>query len=55
MYLYFGSGLRSALAADNLQSMGHTRVYSVNGGATALAEAGRPVTMREQTPTEGAT
>ena len=30
--LYCGGGLRSALAADNLQKMGYTNVLSMDGG-----------------------
>jgi rhodanese-related sulfurtransferase len=30
--LYCGGGFRSALAADNLQKMGYTRVFSMDGG-----------------------
>ena len=30
--LYCGGGFRSALAADNLQKMGYTRVVSMDGG-----------------------
>lgn len=30
--LYCGGGSRSALAADNLQKMGYTDVYSMSGG-----------------------
>jgi rhodanese-related sulfurtransferase len=30
--LYCGGGYRSALAADNLQKMGYTRVISMDGG-----------------------
>jgi rhodanese-related sulfurtransferase len=30
--LYCGGGSRSALAADNLQKMGYTQVYSMAGG-----------------------
>jgi rhodanese-related sulfurtransferase len=30
--LYCGGGFRSALAADNLQKMGYTNVYSMDGG-----------------------
>ena len=36
LYLYCGGGFRSALAADNLQKMGYTNVYSVDGGWRAL-------------------
>ena len=30
--LYCGGGFRSALAADNLQKMGYTNVFSMDGG-----------------------
>src|SRR2546427_4740150 len=30
--LYCGGGFRSALAADNLQRMGYTNVFSMDGG-----------------------
>ncbi|MCB0308021.1 MAG: hypothetical protein KDD48_01505 [Bdellovibrionales bacterium] len=33
--LYCGGGYRSALAAENLQKMGYTNVYSMDGGWTA--------------------
>src|SRR5438094_208080 len=32
MVLYCGGGFRSALAADNLQKMGYTNVWSMDGG-----------------------
>lgn len=38
LYLYCGGGFRSALAADNLQKMGYTRVWSVDGGWRALKD-----------------
>lgn len=41
--LYCGGGYRSALAADNLQKMGFTNVYSMAGGWTAWKEAGAPI------------
>ncbi|MCS6885489.1 MAG: rhodanese-like domain-containing protein [Acidobacteriota bacterium] len=41
--LYCGGGYRSALAADNLQKMGYTNVYSMKGGYRAWTEAGYPV------------
>lgn len=41
--LYCGGGYRSALAADNLQRMGYTKVYSMAGGWKAWKEAGAPV------------
>lgn len=44
LYLYCGGGFRSALAADNLQKMGYTTVYSVAGGWRALVDSGAPIT-----------
>ena len=41
--LYCGGGFRSALAADNLQKMGYTRVLSMDGGFRGWTEAGYPV------------
>jgi rhodanese-related sulfurtransferase len=41
--LYCGGGFRSALAADNLQKMGYTRVISMDGGWRGWKEAGLPV------------
>ena len=38
--LYCGGGFRSALAADNLQKMGYTNVYSMDGGWRAWKESG---------------
>jgi rhodanese-related sulfurtransferase len=38
--LYCGGGFRSALAADMLQQMGYTRVYSMDGGWRGWNEAG---------------
>lgn len=43
LILYCGGGYRSALAADNLQKMGYTSVYSLAGGWRAWLEAGMPV------------
>ena len=40
--LYCGGGFRSALAADNLQKMGYTKVISMDGGWRAWSEAGYP-------------
>ena len=40
--LYCGGGFRSALAADNLQKMGYTRVSSLAGGWREWVEAGLP-------------
>ena len=41
--LYCGGGFRSALAADNLQKMGYTNVYSMDGGYRGWTEAGLKV------------
>jgi rhodanese-related sulfurtransferase len=38
--LYCGGGFRSALAADNLQKMGYTNVYSMDGGIRGWREKG---------------
>lgn len=38
LILYCGGGYRSALAADNLQKMGYTNVFSMIGGWTAWKE-----------------
>ena len=38
--LYCGGGYRSAMAADNLQKMGYTRVYSMAGGIRGWREKG---------------
>lgn len=38
LYLYCGGGFRSALSAENLQKMGYTNVYSVDGGWRALKD-----------------
>ena len=40
MVLYCGGGFRSALAADNLQKMGYTNVFSMDGGYRGWTEAG---------------
>ncbi len=40
--LYCGGGYRSALAAENLQKMGYTRVISMDGGYRAWHQAGYP-------------
>ena len=42
--LYCGGGFRSALAADVLQQMGYTNVYSMAGGWKAWKDSGGPVT-----------
>jgi len=41
--LYCGGGYRSALAADSLQKMGYTNVFSMIGGWTAWKEAEAPI------------
>ena len=40
--LYCGGGFRSALAGDNLQKMGYTKVISMDGGWRGWTEAGFP-------------
>ena len=42
LILYCGGGYRSALAADNLQKMGYTNVWSMAGGWHAWEESGGP-------------
>lgn len=44
MVLYCGGGFRSALAADNLQKMGYTKVISMDGGVRGWREKGYPMT-----------
>jgi rhodanese-related sulfurtransferase len=44
MVLYCGGGFRSALAADNLQKMGYTRVLSMDGGIRGWREKGLALT-----------
>lgn len=43
LILYCGGGFRSALAADVLQQMGYTFVYSLAGGWKAWKESGAPI------------
>src|SRR5213592_3181104 len=43
LILYCGGGYRSALAADVLQSMGYTNVFSMAGGWKAWKESGAPI------------
>lgn len=43
LILYCGGGYRSALAADNLQKMGYTNVWSMSGGWKAWQEAEAPI------------
>lgn len=47
--LYCGGGYRSALAADVLQEMGYTNVYSMAGGWKAWKEADAPVEPKSET------
>jgi rhodanese-related sulfurtransferase len=42
LILYCGGGFRSALAADVLQQMGYTNVFSMAGGWKAWNESGGP-------------
>ena len=44
LFLYCGGGFRSALAADNLQKMGYSRVFSLAGGFRAWKAAGGNIT-----------
>ena len=44
MVLYCGGGYRSALAADNLKTMGYTDVISMDGGIREWREKGYPLT-----------
>jgi rhodanese-related sulfurtransferase len=41
--LYCGGGYRSALAADALQEMGYTNIFSMTGGWKAWKEAGAEI------------
>ena len=41
--LYCGGGYRSALAADNLQKMGYTNVWSMDGGIRGWRDRGYPL------------
>jgi rhodanese-related sulfurtransferase len=43
LVLYCGGGFRSALAGDNLMSMGYKNVISMDGGWKAWKERGLPV------------
>lgn len=43
LVLYCGGGYRSALAADALQKMGYTSVYSLDGGWRAIEASGIPL------------
>jgi rhodanese-related sulfurtransferase len=44
LVLYCGGGFRSALAADNLQRMGYTNVFSMDGGIRDWRQKGYPLT-----------
>ena len=41
--LYCGGGFRSALAAENLQRMGYTNVWSMDGGIRGWRDKGFPL------------
>ena len=43
LVLYCGGGFRSALAADMLQRMGYTNVWSMDGGWKAWKDSGAPI------------
>ena len=43
LILYCGGGYRSALAADALQKMGYTNVFSMAGGWKTWKDSGAPV------------
>ncbi len=43
LVLYCGGGYRSALAADNLQKMGYSNVWSMDGGFREWTESGQAV------------
>jgi rhodanese-related sulfurtransferase len=47
LILYCGGGYRSALAADALQQMGYTNVFSMAGGWKAWKESGAPVVQND--------
>ena len=44
LILYCGGGYRSALAADVLQQMGYSNVFSMAGGWKAWKDSGAPTT-----------
>ena len=44
LILYCGGGFRSAIAADNLEKMGYTKVKSMAGGFRAWKALGAPIT-----------
>ena len=43
--LYCGGGYRSALAAENLQRMGYTKVSSMDGGFRGWSTADNPIVI----------
>jgi rhodanese-related sulfurtransferase len=43
LVLYCGGGFRSALVADNLQKMGYSNVFSMDGGIGGWREKGLPL------------
>lgn len=47
LVLYCGGGYRSALAADALQQMGYTQVWSLAAGWRGWRDAGGPVEIGE--------
>jgi rhodanese-related sulfurtransferase len=47
LILYCGGGYRSALAADALQKMGYTNVYSMAGGWKAWKESGAEIETQQ--------
>ena len=49
LILYCGGGFRSALAADMLQKMGYSKVFSMAGGWKAWKDAGAPTETEAET------
>lgn len=49
LILYCGGGFRSALAADNLQKMGYTNVFSMAGGWREWKEKGLSIASTQST------
>lgn len=47
LIFYCAGGLRSALAADVVQFMGHPQVSHIEGGFAALKEAGATIVAKE--------
>lgn len=50
--LYCGGGYRSALAADNLQKMGYTNVWSMDGGIRDWRAHGYPLVSGQRPGSE---